>query len=85
MKRITLAELSRCDGKEGRPAWIAWRGKIYDVSESFLWKGGRHMATHDAGRDLTEVLEQAPHGEELLERVPVIGVLAEAEPEPDSS
>jgi predicted heme/steroid binding protein len=47
------------------------------VSQSFLWKGGRHMATHEAGRDLTDVLVQAPHGEDLLERVPVIGLLDE--------
>jgi predicted heme/steroid binding protein len=77
MKRYTRAELAQADGKEGRPAWIAFRGKVYDVSQSFLWKGGRHMATHEAGRDLTNVLVQAPHGEDLLERVPVIGLLEE--------
>jgi predicted heme/steroid binding protein len=36
------------------------------------------MAMHEAGRDLTHVLNQAPHGEELLERVPVIGLLEKA-------
>jgi len=77
MKSYTRTQLSRCDGKEGRPAWVAWRGKIYDVSESFLWKGGRHMAMHEAGIDLTEVLDQAPHDADLLERVPVIGLLNE--------
>jgi predicted heme/steroid binding protein len=77
MKSYTRTELARCDGKEGRPAWIAWRGKVYDVSESFLWKGGRHMAMHEAGQDLSDVLGEAPHGEDLLERVPVIGVLEE--------
>jgi predicted heme/steroid binding protein len=77
MKSYTRTELARCDGKEGRPAWIAYRGRVYDVSESFLWKGGRHMAMHEAGRDLTAVLDQAPHGEDLLQRVPAIGVLAE--------
>jgi predicted heme/steroid binding protein len=78
MKRYSREELSRRDGREGRPAWIAWRGRIYDVSESFLWKGGRHMAMHEAGRDLTDVLSQAPHGEDLLERVPAVGTLDEA-------
>jgi predicted heme/steroid binding protein len=77
MRRYTRAELARADGKEGRPAWIAYRGKVYDVSASFLWKGGRHMATHEAGRDLTAALVQAPHGGNLLERVPVIGSLEE--------
>ena len=57
MKRYTRTELARCDGKEGRPAWVAYRGRVYDVSGSFLWKGGRHMATHEAGRDLSDVLD----------------------------
>jgi predicted heme/steroid binding protein len=77
MKTYTRAQLARCDGKEGRPACIAYRGKVYDVSESFLWKGGRHMAMHEAGRDLTEAIDEAPHGADLLERVPVVGVLDE--------
>jgi predicted heme/steroid binding protein len=75
MKRYTRTGLAQADGKDGRPAWIAFRGKVYDVSESFLWRGGRHMAMHEAGRDLTDLLDQAPHGEDLLERVPVIGLL----------
>jgi predicted heme/steroid binding protein len=77
VQSYTRTELAHCDGKEGKPAWVAYRGRVYDVSDSFLWKGGRHMAMHEAGRDLTEALDQAPHGEDLLERVPVIGVLAE--------
>lgn len=77
MKTYTRAQLARCDGKKGRPACIAYGGKVYDVSESFLWKGGRHMAMHEAGRDLTEAIDEAPHGADLLERVPVVGVLDE--------
>jgi predicted heme/steroid binding protein len=75
MRRCSRAELARNDGKEGRPAWIAFRGKVYDVSDCFLWKGGRHMAAQDAGRDLTGVLEQAPHGEDLLDRAKLVGLL----------
>ncbi len=74
MKTFTRKELTRYDGKEGRPAYIAYQGKVYDVSGSFLWKGGRHQALHEAGKDLTEVLDGAPHGPDLLERVPVIGI-----------
>jgi len=29
------------DGKAGRPAYIAYQGAVYDVSECFLWKNGR--------------------------------------------
>ncbi len=77
MKRFTHAELRYYDGKEGRPAYVAFGGKVYDVSSSFLWKGGRHQALHSAGEDLTEALREAPHGAELLERFPVVGELVE--------
>jgi predicted heme/steroid binding protein len=72
---FTREQLSRFDGKEGRPAYIAYKGKIYDVTGSFLWMGGRHQALHEAGEDLTEALDTAPHGQDLLERVPIIGKL----------
>jgi predicted heme/steroid binding protein len=71
----TEEQLSRFDGREGRPAYIAYKGKVYDVTESFLWMGGRHQALHQAGQDLTTVLDTAPHGEDLLERVPIVGRL----------
>ena len=74
-KEFTREQLSRFDGKEGRSAYFAYRGKVYDVAKSFLWIGGRHQALHQAGQDLTGVLDTAPHGEDLLKRVPVIGRL----------
>jgi len=75
LKEFSREELSRFDGKEGRPAYIAYKGKVYDVSNSFLWMGGRHQALHQAGEDLFDLLDTAPHGEDLLERVPVVGIL----------
>lgn len=75
MKTITREELSRCNGRGGSPAYIAYEGKVYDVSGSFLWKGGKHQVVHLAGRDLTRELASAPHGPELMDRVPVIGSL----------
>jgi hypothetical protein len=41
-----------------------------------MWMGGRHFWLH-AGRDLTGHMSEAPHGEEILERVPRVGVLDE--------
>lgn len=74
-----MSELRRYDGKEGRPAYVAFQGKVYDVSSSFLWRGGRHQAMHNAGEDLTEALRSAPHGPELLMRFPVVGELVPEE------
>lgn len=76
MRKFTLEELRAFDGRLG-PAYIAFEGRVYDVSGSFLWREGRHQAGHSAGSDLTEDIKKAPHGAELLERFPVVGVLAE--------
>lgn len=63
--------LSACDGKEGRPAYIAFRDKVYDVAGLKLWKNGTHMK-HSSGNDLTASIAKAPHGEEKLEGLKVI-------------
>jgi predicted heme/steroid binding protein len=74
-KQFTLNELKKYDGKDGRPAYIAYKGKVYDVSDDFLWVEGDHQGEHVAGKDLTEGMARAPHAEDVLERVPLIGVL----------
>ncbi len=68
-------ELAEKNGKEGRPVYIAYKGKIYDVSESMLWKTGTHMKRHPSGKDLTTDLSAAPHGPEVLERYQQVGVI----------
>ncbi|HEY76178.1 MAG TPA: cytochrome B5 [Thermoflexia bacterium] len=75
MRRFTLEDLARYNGKGGMPAYIAYKGQVYDVSSSFLWQNGRHQVLHEAGTDLTAALDQAPHGEDLLKGFPVVGVL----------
>jgi predicted heme/steroid binding protein len=77
MKSFRKEELARYNGKNGAPAYIVYKGKVYDASNSFQWKNGRHQVVHNAGGDLTEGLEQAPHGVEMLERFLVIGTLYE--------
>lgn len=77
MRQFTLDQLRLFDGKNGAPAYIACQGYVYDVTQSFLWQGGRHQALHTAGKDLTQALDQAPHGRDLLDRFPVIGILCE--------
>jgi len=74
-KKFTLEELKQYDGKNGKPAYIAYKGKVYDVTDNYLWLDGNHQGEHEAGKDLTEEMAQAPHGEETLERVKLIGTL----------
>lgn len=73
---LTLAELAGFDGEEGRPAYFAFKGKIYDMSLSKLWKNGSHMERHRAGVDLTAILSQAPHGEDKILAMPEVGRLS---------
>lgn len=70
--------LCQFDGKEGRPAYIAYKGVIYDVTNSRLWKNGSHVMKHAAGNDLTELLKNAPHGEEKVLNMPKVGRLLPA-------
>jgi predicted heme/steroid binding protein len=74
-RRFTLDELKQYDGKEGRPAYIAFKGKVYDVTDDYLWTDGDHQGEHTAGKDLTEEMKLAPHSEETLERIKQIGTL----------
>ncbi len=74
---LTLEELAEFDGKDGRPAYVAVDGVIYDMTDSRHWPGGGHHG-YQAGRDLTDVIRnQSPHGVGNLSRVPRVGVLAE--------
>jgi predicted heme/steroid binding protein len=75
LKKFSRGELARFNGKNGAPVYIAYSGKVYDVSHSFLWKDGNHEVLHSAGRDLTEAVKDAPHGREVLEKFPIVGTL----------
>ena len=75
MREFTKEQLKKYDGREGRKAYVACEGKIYDVTSSFLWKEGKHQVVHFAGEDLTEELKNAPHGVDFLKEFPVVGKL----------
>ena len=74
-RKITLNELAQNDGQNGKPAYVAFKGKVYDVSQSAFWLYGDHMGAHQAGKDLTSEIELAPHREEVLQRMKEVGVL----------
>lgn len=71
--KLTKSELKSKNGINGNYL-IAYKKKIYDVSKSDLFKFGLHF-NHEAGYDLTEFLIDAPHGEEVLQKFPVVGKL----------
>ncbi len=73
-KKFTLQELSQFGGKNSKPAYVAFKGKVYDVTESYQWAEGEHLG-HSAGQDLTEFMDIAPHAPDVMERMKVVGEL----------
>lgn len=74
MKEFDADELARFNGENGNPIYVAHAGKVYDVSESKLWRNGQHMNRHRSGSDLTSDMQAAPHAIDVLERYPQVGV-----------
>jgi predicted heme/steroid binding protein len=74
-KKFTLSELSKFNGKNGDKAYVGYKGKVYDVTESLQWSDGDHLG-HEAGMDLTESMEIAPHADDVMGRFKVIGALS---------
>jgi len=81
MKEFTAEELLSFNGMDGRPVYIAFQEKVYDVSKSPLWSKGLHMNRHPAGKNLSPEIATAPHGTEVLERYSQVGVLKKGAPE----
>jgi len=70
---MTLQELTQFDGKEGRKAYVAVNGTIYDLTKSERWQNGNHEGAHQAGGDMTEAIKAAPHVRSVIEAFPVVG------------
>jgi len=69
---ITKKQLSLRNGSDKPEVWVAFRGYVYDVGVSRLWRNGRHYE-HWAGQDLTRELADAPHTEEVFGKFEIVG------------
>lgn len=74
MKEYTRAQLALRNGQDRDEIWCAYRGKIYDVSASRLWRDGKHYE-HWAGQDLTDELPDAPHTDKVFSKFTIIGTI----------
>ncbi len=71
----TKNQLALRNGQDRDEIWVAYQGRIYDVSRSRLWRRGNHYE-HWAGQDLTAELDKdAPHTANVFDNFPVIGRL----------
>ena len=78
-KVFTVDELAQFDGTNGSAAYVAVDGVVYDVTGSRMWPDGTHGRCDlgaSAGRDLSELINQAPANmRSLLAKMPVVGKL----------
>jgi len=76
---ISRGELRANNGETGRPRFIAFEGVVFDLSACPNWRGEMHRGEHFAGQDLTQALDEAPHGPEVFQRPCVrrVGLLAQ--------
>ncbi|MEN8247716.1 MAG: cytochrome b5 domain-containing protein [Bacteroidota bacterium] len=71
---FTLSQLALRNGVDRNEIWVAYKGLIYDVSNSRLWSHGKHYE-HWAGQDLTDEVKDSPHSEKVLNKFQIIGSL----------
>lgn len=60
-KIFTEEELERYDGQNGKPAYVAIDGVVYDVTNVSAWNGGVHHG-NKAGQNVSEIIKRSPHG-----------------------
>lgn len=74
LSSYTLSQLSLRNGQDKPEIWVAYKGFIYDLTTSRLWREGKHYE-HWAGQDLTSELADAPHTEKVFDKFEPIGKL----------
>lgn len=76
MERVTYtkSQLALRNGQDKDEVWVAYKGIIYNVTKSRLWRNGKHYE-HWAGQDLTEELKNAPHSATVFDKFDIVGYL----------
>ncbi|MDS9470959.1 cytochrome b5 domain-containing protein [Sporosarcina pasteurii] len=72
---FTLGELATFTGKNGRPAYVAVNGIVYDVTNNRAWAAATHFGLI-AGKDYTQEFASCHTGQQsILATLPVVGRL----------
>jgi len=78
-QHFTAEELAAYNGQARKSVFIAYKGRVIDVTGSKLWLNGLHMMRHHAGKDLTDEFKDAPHNVDVLDRYIQVGILKKEE------
>ena len=77
LPEVGTRQLALRNGTDKDDVWVAFKGLVYDVTKSRLWRNGKHYE-HWAGQDLTDILDKdAPHTNEVFSRFSAVGKLKE--------
>lgn len=74
LQTYTCSQLALRNGQDKPEIWCAYKGLIYDVTNSKLWRNGKHYE-HWAGQDLTDELREAPHNANVFDKFDIVGRL----------
>lgn len=76
---FTVEELARYDGSDGNRCLAAVDGDVYLIEGFALWQMGEHLPSGGRARcglDLTEAIDESPHGRSKLQLLEKVGTLA---------
>ena len=76
---ISRETLAQSDGRNGNQCYVAVDGTVYLIEGKDLWVEGQHLPSGGqamCGRDLSAVIDKAPHGRSKLPTLTVVGRLA---------
>jgi predicted heme/steroid binding protein len=79
-RSYTVEELAQYDGKDGNQCMVAVDGDVYLIEGFSLWQNGEHLPSGGRARcglDLSEVINESPHGRSKLQLLKKVGTLEE--------
>ncbi len=77
-RSFTVEELAQYDGKETNQCLVAVDGDVYLIEGFTLWAMGEHVPSGGQARcgyDLTDVIDESPHGRSKLQLLRNVGTL----------